>query len=322
MHCARVLAQDDWLRTLGISAQWPLWGLPTRIQADNAREFRTDALSRGCDEWGIRLSWRPLGQPHYGGHIERLIGTLMGRIHLLPGTTQSNPQARGAYTAEKAAQRTLAELERWITLEICGRYHLGVHRSLRRAPLHAWQDWFAGRGEYPALPGNADLFACSFTPIIYRKLTRQGISFNRIQYWDNVLPNLATLGERVLLRYDPRNVSRLFAMDKGGRYWPIPYADLTLPAITLAEAKAAMAGLDQREGIRDRGREIVQHALEQRALVRQSRSATKRARRDQQRTVEANRTQDTQRRDVAAPGEPDFERAPPNYAVEIWEPYE
>ena len=126
-------------------------------------------------------------------------------------------------------------------------------------------------------------------PIIYRKLSRQGIAFNCIQYWDNVLPSLARLGDRMLLRYDPRDVSRLFAMDESGRYWPIPYADLTLPAITLAEAKVAMAGLGRKEGIRDRGREIVQHALAQRELVRQATKATKRARRDQQRTVEAAR---------------------------------
>ena len=163
-------------------------------------------------------------------------------------------------------------------------------------------------------------------PIIYRKLTRQGIAFNRIQYWDNVLPNLAQLGERMLLRYDPRDVSRLFALDEGGRYWPIPYADLKLPAITLAEAKAAMAGLSRREGIRDRGREIVEHALQQRELVGQATKATKRARRDYQRTVEAarhlGRERGTEGRGKATSPEPDFDRPPPDYGVEIWEPYE
>jgi len=288
-------------------------------KADNAREVRTDAVSRGGDEWGIRMSWRPIGRPHYGGHIERLIGTLMGRIHLLPGTTQSNPQARGAYKAEKAAQMTLSELERWIALEICGRYHLGVHRSLRHAPLHAWQDWFAGKGEHPAIPGDAKRLQISFMPIIYRKLTRQGIAFNRIQYWDNVLPGLARLGERVLLRYDPRDVSRLFALDEGGRYWPIPYADLQLPAITLAEARVAVAGAVRREGTRDRGEEIVRRALEQREIVHQAKTSTKRARRAQQRTLEAKRQVGVGRAPHAARPEPDFDSPPPEYPVEIWD---
>ena len=37
------------------------------------------------------MIWRPPGTPHFGGHIERLIGTQMGAVHLLPGTTFSNP---------------------------------------------------------------------------------------------------------------------------------------------------------------------------------------------------------------------------------------
>jgi hypothetical protein len=27
----------------------------------------------------------PVRTPHYGGHTERLIGTMMGKVHLLPG---------------------------------------------------------------------------------------------------------------------------------------------------------------------------------------------------------------------------------------------
>jgi hypothetical protein len=33
----------------------------------------------------------------FGGHIERLIGTQMGKLHLLPGTTFSSPPERGDY---------------------------------------------------------------------------------------------------------------------------------------------------------------------------------------------------------------------------------
>ena len=114
------------------------------------------------------MRWRPLGKPHYGGHIERLIGTPMGRVHLLPGTTQSNPQKKGQYRSEKEAQLTLSQLQRWLTLEICERYHLNVHRALGTAPIHAWQDWFATRGEAPAIVGDSERFKLSFLPIIYR----------------------------------------------------------------------------------------------------------------------------------------------------------
>ncbi|MGO8847950.1 MAG: hypothetical protein ACLQFI_22030, partial [Methylocella sp.] len=49
----------------------------------------------------IKTIWRPPGTPHFGGHIERLIGTQMGAVHLLPGTTQSNPSERGDYDSSK-----------------------------------------------------------------------------------------------------------------------------------------------------------------------------------------------------------------------------
>ena len=35
------------------------------------------------------------GQPHYGGIVERVIGTMMQLVHELPGTTFSNPAQRG-----------------------------------------------------------------------------------------------------------------------------------------------------------------------------------------------------------------------------------
>jgi putative transposase len=37
------------------------------------------------------LSYRPPGQPHFGGIVERLIGTMMRMVHdEVPGTTFSN----------------------------------------------------------------------------------------------------------------------------------------------------------------------------------------------------------------------------------------
>jgi hypothetical protein len=52
---------------------------------------------------------RPVARPHFGGHIERLIGTLMGPVHLLPGSTDASPHARGGYDSEREARLTLPE---------------------------------------------------------------------------------------------------------------------------------------------------------------------------------------------------------------------
>ena len=63
-----------------------VWGLPRALQSDNDLDFTSAALRRGRDEYGIMQTLRPAAMPHHGGHIERLIGTMMGRVNLLSGT--------------------------------------------------------------------------------------------------------------------------------------------------------------------------------------------------------------------------------------------
>jgi len=121
-------------------APWPMFGLPQSILVDNGSEFHGAALVRDCSEYGITLSHRPVARPHFGGHIERLIGTLMGRVHLLPGTMDASPAARGGYDSEGEARLTLDEFREWLALKIAGRYHHSIHRILGTTPAAAWAD--------------------------------------------------------------------------------------------------------------------------------------------------------------------------------------
>ena len=122
-----VLPKEAWLAERQISLPWPVSGLPDWIETDNGEEFHSKAFERGAAEYGIRLTYRPRGAPQVGGHIERLIGTFMHRIHLIPGTTFSNVADKGGYDSEGRAVMTLKELERWLALEILGVYHKSVH---------------------------------------------------------------------------------------------------------------------------------------------------------------------------------------------------
>ena len=97
------LPKEAWLAKLGVGGQWPCWGLAARIHLDNAKEFHGEMLRRACEQYGIVLEYRPVAQPHTGGHIERLLGTLMGALHELPGATFSSPQQRGTYDSDATA---------------------------------------------------------------------------------------------------------------------------------------------------------------------------------------------------------------------------
>ncbi|WP_245501704.1 transposase family protein, partial [Mesorhizobium sp. M2A.F.Ca.ET.067.02.1.1] len=102
-----VQPNESWLAGLGIDAEWPICGFPDAIHVDNAKEFRSRALRRGAEEYGIDLICRPVATPHCGGQIERLIGTMMGAVHLLPGTTFSDIDQRGGYDSAANATMTI-----------------------------------------------------------------------------------------------------------------------------------------------------------------------------------------------------------------------
>ena len=130
---------------VGVPLDWPMYGVPKEIVVDNGKDFQSEAFRRGCAEHGIQLSYRPVGSPHYGGAIERLIGTMVGQCHLLPGTTKNSVKAKGDYNPQKQAALKLSEVRRWFVEQLLGRYHLREHRMLRIPPMVVWQQ--ATQGE-------------------------------------------------------------------------------------------------------------------------------------------------------------------------------
>jgi len=95
-----------WLERIGAECTWSMSGKPKRLFVDNGADFHSEGLRRGCEVHGIELAFRP--RPHYGGIVERVIGTTMQLIHELPGTTFSNPKERGEYDADaKAGHRAI-----------------------------------------------------------------------------------------------------------------------------------------------------------------------------------------------------------------------
>ena len=217
---------------------WEAFGLPRSIHVDNGAEFHSEALRRGCSEYGIKLIHRPPARPRFGAHVERLIGTMMGRVHLLPGSTDSSPIKRAGYHAENEAKLTLSEFAEWLWLEIAGPYHHNVHRMLGTTPAAAWKESLAS-GVIPRLPANPARFVIGFLPVTRRRLQRNGLFFERIRYWADVLPAIAQPREALIVRYDPRNLAQLYVLDSHHRYHAIPYADIRRPPISLAELRHA-----------------------------------------------------------------------------------
>jgi putative transposase len=271
-----VYDKTAWLAERAIDARWPISGLPYIIHVDNGSDFRSRTFERACRNEGIRLIWREPGEPRYGGHIERLIGTQMGAVHLLPGTTFSSIAERGDYDSKQAATLTLRELERYIGLEIAGRYHQSIHARLRRPPIAMWNEQ---EGETPLrMPQDRMQFWISFLPDEERKLRPDGIHLFGLRYWSSALTaDVGRVDEKLLVKYDPRDLARVFVRRPTGNFVEARYADLTLPSITLSEARAAHRALNAKGRREVDMRAIVRTAISQRTLVADAKKKTREA---------------------------------------------
>jgi putative transposase len=318
-----VQPKEPWLAGLGIDTDWPISGFPDAIHLDNAKEFRSRALQRGAEEHGIELIHRPVATPHYGGHIERLIGTMMGAVHLLPGTTFSDIDERSGYDSAANATMTMDELERWMALEIT-RYHAYRHRTLGIPPLAAWHEAAARRVRPVRHPYDIAGFMIDFLPSVDRLVRRDGIHLFGIRYWDDVLSVWAGRLDRPFrVSYDPRDLSRIFVRAPDGTRWPIRFADLRRPPITLGEHRRA------RTALRERGLALVDEQLifetieAQRVLVEDATLRTKAARQLVEKRERALGAVSPNRSAPAEPAQAEDDRPidwskVPAYAVEEW----
>jgi len=276
-----VMDKSHWLTARGISTDWPTRGIPNAIYVDNGAEFHARAFQLACSEYQIDLQYRPPGTPRYGGHIERLIGTMMGAVHLLPGSHFSNIFERGDLDAEAEAVMTLDELETWLALEITGSYHARVHSALETTPAAAW----AARTNEVRVQIPADLrqFLVDFLPSELRVLQRDGLHLFHIRYWaDELRWLMGRESRKFTLKYDPRDLSRIFVLTENGIIEARP-ADLTRPAVTLWEHRAARRALRE-AGRRSVDEELIFRTIEaQRDVVDSAERQTKAIRRHQAR---------------------------------------
>lgn len=321
------LPKSGWLSRLCVEAEWPMQGVPKVLHLDNAAEFKSRALRTGCSEYGIELMYRPVGRPHFGGHIERLNRTLMERVHGLPGTTGSSPKGRKKRPPEKHAALTLTEFERWLALEIGQRYHHSAHRGLHGAtPASMW----AGLNSAEAssrLPDTSDAewqFLLRFLPVARRTIQADGLTLFYIRYWHPIFSAWRLDRRAVTVRYHPEDLSRIFVSVSGKQFIEVRFADLRHPSISLWEQRSIVRYLrGQRQeliseatifrGIEEQ-RRLVAHAQRDTRRAKHQTAKTKTDRRASQKVFSAPATSDSS----SASSPVDYSKPAPAYDVEQW----
>jgi putative transposase len=140
---------------------------------------------------------------------------------------------------------TLPELERWFALQVHA-YHSTIHSNLNVTPLTAWKRAVSARGTpiRQMTDANQRNFFIDLLPGQQRKIRRDGIRLFNIHYWNNILSPIAgRLSTKILVKFDPRDLSTIYYQDELGSYWAIPYSDLGAPPISLWEHRAAESAL-------------------------------------------------------------------------------
>lgn len=258
-----------------IPGRWPMCGKPEVILVDNGKDFRGQALQQGCDEHGITLTWRPVATPHYGGHIERLMGTLMTQVKGLPGATSSDAKQRGDYEAEAKAALTFEEALTWLTTVICDYYHARVHKALGLPPVVVWERHFTDENgvlSAPPVVRNLTQFQRDFYPFEQRTVQRGGIEFKRSRYWHPALAPFVGRDVEVVVRYHPRDLSRVFVRTPDGLDLVVPAVagrviDGTPIPMSVEEAARVAERLDRRF---DEGDALVVHAVQEARAVQRT----------------------------------------------------
>ena len=292
-----ILSKESWLAKHGVKGRWPVWGLPRKIHLDNAKEFRGKVLEKACKQYGIEIEWRPVARPHFGGHIERLLGTILDEVHGLTGTTFANTQQRKDYASESKAALTLTEFETWLTLFICDVYHQRTHSGLGISPLAKWKsgvlgdDVSLGTG-LPDKVVDETLLRLTFMPFEMRTVQQYGVVIHKITYWHDVLrpwiaatnPTNPRQARQFIFRIDPRDLSVIWFYDPDLlMYFPIPYRNSSNPVISIWELREIQRQLknEQKQNI-DENMIFVAYGR-MRELEQQAQGKTKAIRRAQQR---------------------------------------
>ena len=111
-------------------------------------------------------------------------------------------------------------------------------------------------------------FWISFLPEIERILRPTGIHLFDMRYWSAALSaDVGRSKRRLLIKYDPRDMSRVFVRRPSGSFVEARYADLTLAPVTLTEAQTASRTLREKGRREINTRAVVRTALEQRKLI-------------------------------------------------------
>ncbi|MFQ5979941.1 MAG: TnsA endonuclease N-terminal domain-containing protein [Candidatus Heimdallarchaeota archaeon] len=213
---------------LEMELSYPIYGVPRKIQVDNAREFDSQHTKEFCMLHGVEeFQFRSVRRPDQGGYVERMFRTLNEKIrdNGLPGYVPPLKKRPEGINPAKEARMTLPEFEAWLIRQVMI-YHHTPHKGLeqefgaKRSPIEQFRLDIAGRD--PLVPQFPEMLQFEIFPPKKHILRPEGIIWKKNKYnKDGDSRRLTEIrrrnrGERkkILFRYDPLDITAIWIYDE------------------------------------------------------------------------------------------------------------
>jgi len=227
MECVfhTICPKEDVQAKYGTEHPWLACGVPSAVAVDNGKEFLSQAFEDACSVLGIDLMRMPVATPYYKASVERFFKTLdTGLFHVLPGTTFSNPTARGDYKSMAQACIYLSQVDCILHLFLLDVYAEDFHKGLNGIPARLWAS-AASATFSPRLPRSVEELRILLGRFEMRVVHHYGVELENLLYNH---PDLAPLrarlkGEPVKVRFHPGDLSQVDVFDPfEKRYIKVP----------------------------------------------------------------------------------------------------
>lgn len=258
----RVLTpREDWLLEYGVTSSWPCYGRPREIGSDNGNDFRGYSLKRIALNHNLNWTFRELQNTERGSYIESMMGTVALELEVYRGAAFGSLTRRKDYPSEAMATFTFREVEKIFLHFFIEIYHNSPHRGLNQAsPLGRWKEYQETRSDRPNEPPMfqaSEELRYSLWPSIERGISKDGVSWEKIDYSDDVLEDWVRRENpnhpegKHIFHYNPCAVRTIrWKHPISGLYLPISARDTGAVDCTQWEREALLGAEDKADRAR------------------------------------------------------------------------
>lgn len=193
---------------------------PYLLHMDNGSDFTSEQMKKWMAKNRVNTGYRPVGGSQYGGHVERLLGTLnRSAFHNMTGTTKNSKIERKDYPSEKMAILTFEQIEALLLLAMI-RYHAHPKSEDQVSPYEKWRQSYDKNGHNihflpsgkisnltPKMKQQIRQLAWDLLPNKMASYNQKaGITLNNLRYNDEIWRKFLSNKQKVNIRYSRSDI--------------------------------------------------------------------------------------------------------------------